>query len=214
MGADKNSSLKRELDPHPKFTTKDSHTSLPRSRSHYGPSNPRNKPQMIPKRKHEPRSKGLSCPMNTLAYSPRPRGGWSAVTGRTVRYPRADDPLNVTERSDKHPNTQTVRTWSSDSLRATHAAWTVRGLWADGPAHTRIVCDPYADGPTNPFQPETDDQTNQNEDAQEHTTNTKNPRPKKVRVDYPPGPNRVAHAPNREHNLSYPSMDLPNGLSS
>jgi hypothetical protein len=150
MGADKNSSPKRELDPYPKFTTKDSHTSLPRSRSHYGASNPSNKPQMIPKRKHEPRSKGLSCPANTQAYSPRPRGGPSAVTGRTVRYPRADDPLNVTERSDEHPNAQTVRTWLSDSPRATRAAWSVRGLWADGPTHTRIVHDPYADGLTNP----------------------------------------------------------------
>jgi hypothetical protein len=37
-----------------------------------------------------------------------------------------------------------------------------------------MVRDPYADGPTNPFWPETSDQTNQNGDAQEHTTNTKN----------------------------------------
>jgi hypothetical protein len=49
MGADKNSSPKRELGLYPKFTTKDSHTSLPRSHSHNGPTNPRNKPQTIPK---------------------------------------------------------------------------------------------------------------------------------------------------------------------
>jgi hypothetical protein len=35
----------------PKFTSKDLHTSLPRSRSHNGPTNPRSKPQTIPKRK-------------------------------------------------------------------------------------------------------------------------------------------------------------------
>jgi hypothetical protein len=46
MGAYKNSSPNRELSLYPKFTTKDSHTSLPRSRSHYVPTNPRNKPQM------------------------------------------------------------------------------------------------------------------------------------------------------------------------
>jgi hypothetical protein len=34
MGADKNSSPKRELSLDPKFTTKESHTSSPRSRSH------------------------------------------------------------------------------------------------------------------------------------------------------------------------------------
>jgi hypothetical protein len=65
MGADKNSSPKRELGLYPKFTTTDSHTSLPRSRSHNGRTNPRNKLQTIPKRKHEARSKGLSCPKTT-----------------------------------------------------------------------------------------------------------------------------------------------------
>jgi hypothetical protein len=88
MGADKNSSPKRELDLYPKFTATDSHTSLPRSRSHNGPTNSRNKPQTIPKRKHEARSKGLSCPAEALADSPRPWGGRSAVTVRTVRDPR------------------------------------------------------------------------------------------------------------------------------
>jgi hypothetical protein len=88
MGADKNSSPKRELGEYPKFTTKDPHTSLPRSRSHYGLTNPRNKPQTIPKRKHEARSKGLSYSAATLADSPQPRGGRSASTVRTVRDPR------------------------------------------------------------------------------------------------------------------------------
>jgi hypothetical protein len=49
MGADKNSSPKRELSLDPKFTTKDSHTSLPRSRSHDGRTNPRNKHPNDPK---------------------------------------------------------------------------------------------------------------------------------------------------------------------
>jgi hypothetical protein len=88
MEADKNSSPKRELGLYPKFTTKDSHTSLPRSHSHYGRTNPRNKLQMIPKRKHEARSKGLSCPAATQADCPWSPGGLSAVTARTVRDPR------------------------------------------------------------------------------------------------------------------------------
>jgi hypothetical protein len=53
MGAHKNSSPKRELGTCPKFTTKDSHTNLPRSRSHNKPTNHRNKSQTIPKRKHD-----------------------------------------------------------------------------------------------------------------------------------------------------------------
>jgi hypothetical protein len=88
MGTDTNSSSKRELGLYPKFTATDSHTSLPRSRSHNGPTNPRNKPQMIPKRKHEARSKGLSCTAKALADSPRPWGGRSAVTMQTVHDPR------------------------------------------------------------------------------------------------------------------------------
>jgi hypothetical protein len=72
MAVNKNSSPKKDLGLYPKFTTKDSHMSLLRSRSHYGPTNPRNKPQTIPRRKHEPRSKGLSNPASTLADSPRP----------------------------------------------------------------------------------------------------------------------------------------------
>jgi hypothetical protein len=86
--------------------------------------------------------------------------------------------LIATERPEEHPNTQTVRTRSSDDPRATGAARTVRGHWADGPAHTLTVRYTYADGPTNPFWLETVGQTNRNEDAKEHVTNTKNPRPK------------------------------------
>jgi hypothetical protein len=164
MGADKKSSPKRELGLYPIFTTKDSHTSLPRSCSHYRPTNPRNKPQMIPKRKHEPRSKGLSSPANTLADSPRPWGGRSAVTGRTVRYPREDGPLITTERPDEQPNMQTVRTSSTDGPQATGAV--------------RTVCNVQADGPPNTSRPKTAGQPDRNEYAQEHATNTKNPRPK------------------------------------
>jgi hypothetical protein len=178
MGADKNSSPKRELGLGPKFTTKDSRMSLPRSHSHIGPTNPRIKPQTIPKRKHNSRSKGLSDPAQCRADGPRAWGGRSADTRWTVRYPRADGPLIATERPDEHPNTRTVRTRSSDDPRATGAARTVRGHWADGSAHKRTVCYPYADGPTNPFSPETVGQTNRNEDAKEHATNTKNPRTK------------------------------------
>jgi hypothetical protein len=85
------------------------------------------------------RSKGLSCPANTLADSPRPWGRRPAVTGRTIRYPRADGPLITTERPGKHPNTRTVRTWSSDGPRATRAARTVRDPQADSPATTRTI---------------------------------------------------------------------------
>jgi hypothetical protein len=149
MGADKNFSPKRELTVYPKFTTKDSHTSFPRSRSHTRPTNPRNKPLMIPKRKHDTRSKGLSCPAKTLADGPRGRGGRSARIGRMVRNPRAEGPLNATGPPAAHSEKRTVRTIHADCPRATRAARTVRGLWADGPAHTRTVRYPYTDSPTN-----------------------------------------------------------------
>jgi hypothetical protein len=110
MGADKISSPKRELGICPKFRTKDSHMSLPRSCSHTGPTNHRNKPQTIPKRKHDSRSKVISCPAKALADGPGGRGGQSARTGRTVRDPRVDGPLKATEQSAAHPETRMVCT--------------------------------------------------------------------------------------------------------
>jgi hypothetical protein len=88
MGADKNSYPKRELSLNPEFTTKDSHMSLPRSRSHNGRTNPRNKPQTIPKQKHEPRNKGLGCSTAVQEDGQRPWGGLSVTTTRTVRTTR------------------------------------------------------------------------------------------------------------------------------
>jgi hypothetical protein len=85
MGAYKNSSPKRELGLCPKFTTEDSHTSLPRSRSHNGPTNPRSKPQTIPKRKRNSKSEGLSSSALDQADCPQAPGEPSARPGRTVR---------------------------------------------------------------------------------------------------------------------------------
>jgi hypothetical protein len=155
---------------------------LPRSRSHYGPTNPRNKPQTIPKRKHETRSKGLNNPAQCRADGLRACGRQSADTGPTVRYPQADGPLVSTKGPDEHSNTRTVRTSSTDGLRATGAARTVRDVQVDGPPNTS--------------QPKTASQPDRNTSAQEHTTNTKNPIPTgSVRMvhtylaDSPPGAN-------------------------
>jgi hypothetical protein len=87
MGVDKNSSPKRELGLYPKFTTKDSHMSLPKSRSHYGPTNPRNKPQTIPNRRTNQEAKDL-----TILRS----------AGRTIREPGADSPRTLGGRSATH----------------------------------------------------------------------------------------------------------------
>jgi hypothetical protein len=76
---------KDELGLCPKFTTKDSHTSLPRSRSHNKPTNPRNKPQLKAKRKRNSRSKGLRQSTVPGADGPRWTGGQSVRTRRTVR---------------------------------------------------------------------------------------------------------------------------------
>jgi hypothetical protein len=190
MGADKNSSQKRELGLYPKFTTKDSHTSLPKSRSHNGPTNPRNKPEAIPKRKQNSKSNGLSNPAQCQADGPRGRGGWSADIGQTVRYPRADGLLNATEPPDERHEMRTVCTVHADYPRATRAEWTVRDL--------------QADGPPNSSRPETAGQTNRNKDTQKHATNTKNPRPtgstwtvRAYQADCPPGANRRGNSRSR-----------------
>jgi hypothetical protein len=87
MGADKNSSPKRELSLNPEFTTKDFHTSLPRSRSHDGCTNPRNKPQTIPKQNTNQEAKDLVVLQQSR---------------RTVRGPGADCPRPPRGRSTPH----------------------------------------------------------------------------------------------------------------
>jgi hypothetical protein len=85
MGADKSSSPKRELGLCPKFTTNNLHTSLSRSLSHNGPTNPRNKPQTIPKRKRNSKNKGLSSTAKPKAECPRPPGRPSVWLRWTIR---------------------------------------------------------------------------------------------------------------------------------
>jgi hypothetical protein len=112
MRAYKNSSPTRELGLYPKFTTTDSHMSLPRSCSHNGPTNPRNKPQTIPKRKHEARSKGLAVlqePWRTVrgpgVDGLRSPCGRSLTHGELSIKHEQNDPTGTSTRgrSAKHP---------------------------------------------------------------------------------------------------------------
>jgi hypothetical protein len=141
LGVDKNSSPKRELDLCPKFTTKDSHTSLPRSRSHNGPTNPRNKPQTIPKRKRNSRSKGLSNSALHQADRLQAPDGPSAWLRRTIHGTATDCPKIA-------PNLQYRTLKNRLSVlcsRIVRAARTVRPLLADcSPNHVQ----PKAHGQT------------------------------------------------------------------
>jgi hypothetical protein len=58
MGADTNSSPKRELGLCPKFTTKNSHMGLPRYCSHSGPTNPKSNPKQSRSESETQREKG------------------------------------------------------------------------------------------------------------------------------------------------------------
>jgi hypothetical protein len=108
MGADKNASPKRELGLYPKFTTTDSHTSLPRSRSHFRRTNPTNNPQPIPKRKHEARSKGLSYPKATWADCPRsPRERSATHGGLSVKH-KQNDPTGTLSRGRSVPRPRPI----------------------------------------------------------------------------------------------------------
>jgi hypothetical protein len=207
MEADKNSSPNREFGLGPKFTTKDSHMRFPRSRNHNGPSNPRNKPQTIPKRKWNSRSKELSSSAQHQADRPQAPGGPSARPRRTIRGAGADCPKTT-------PNLQYCTLTNGPSVEIPRIirdlntpTWTVRG--------------PQADRPPNTLQLKTARKTERNQDTQEQATNTKNTKPagstrtvRGLQADCPPGTNRTTRTPNHEVNLSYPSKDLPNGLSS
>jgi hypothetical protein len=144
IGADKNSSPKRELGLCPKFTTTDSYTSLQGSVITADLPTLGANPKQSQSESETHRRKGLSCPANTLADSPRPWGGRFAVTGQTVYYPRADGPLITTERSDEHPKVRTA----VPGPRTVREQLVPRG---QSTATGRTVRNTYANGPTNPF---------------------------------------------------------------
>jgi hypothetical protein len=111
-----------ELGLYPKFTTTDSHTSFPRSCSHNGPTNPRNKPQLNPTRKHNSKSKGLRQSGKRQEDRPQCPGRLSARRARTVRncYPNLQyctekngpsvmDPRTVRHSSTDRPQTSCTK---------------------------------------------------------------------------------------------------------
>jgi hypothetical protein len=107
--------------------------SFPRSRSHNGPTNPRNKPKLKATRKRNSRSKGQRLSTDPGADSPWCPSGRSARSRRTVREDAADGPKMKPEQPVLQLEIQTVRTLPADSPRATCAARTVRDLQADSP---------------------------------------------------------------------------------
>jgi hypothetical protein len=186
-----------ELGLCPKFTTKDSHTSLPRSRSHNRPTNPRNKPQTIPKRKRNSRSKGLNSSTQHEVDHPQAPGGLSAWLGRTVCGLRR----TIWKQLPNH------QYYTRNNGPSAEHSWTV---WP-----------PRADRLTYTSQPKKPNKTDRNTDAQEQLKNTTNTQSagssRAVRdplADRPPQVDRAARSRTRKHPTTYPFMDLPNGLSS
>jgi hypothetical protein len=112
MGADKNSSPKRELGLCPKYTTKDSHTSLLRSRSHNGPPTLGTNPKQYQNESETQGAKNLAALRN-------PR--------RTVRDLRAERPCGYDRPfasyggpSEKHSRTTSTAPSIKDHLSTTH----------------------------------------------------------------------------------------------
>jgi hypothetical protein len=88
------------------------------------------------------------------------------VTGQTVCGSRTDGPKKKVDPPVAHLKSRTIRALPSNGPRATDAARTVR--------------DVQAGSPPNSSRPETAGQMDRNDDAQEHATNTKNPRPRSI----------------------------------
>jgi hypothetical protein len=131
---------------------------LPRSYSHNGPTNPRNKPQTIPNESETQEAKDLAAlrmprrtVRNDLADNPRWTGGRSSRPRRTVRnyYP-----------NNKYGTLKYGR--SVATPRTVRPARTVRQRRADNPA--------------NLFQSKTPNSTDQNKATQELAKNTTNSR--------------------------------------
>jgi hypothetical protein len=90
--------------------------SLPRSRSHKGPTNPRNKSQTNPTRKHNSKSKGLRQSEKHQADRPQCPGGLSARRARTIREEGTDRPKLLPEPPVLHREKRTVRDGPADRL--------------------------------------------------------------------------------------------------
>jgi hypothetical protein len=101
--------------------------SLPRSRSHKGPTNPRNKPQTIPKRKRNSRSKGLRQSAVSCVDHPQGGGGLSAGTRRTVRELVAECPNMVPKPPVAHCKKWTVHPLPADRPRRADCPSSPRG---------------------------------------------------------------------------------------
>jgi hypothetical protein len=127
MGADKKSSRRSNSTYAPNSPPRIP-TQLPRSCSHSEPTNPRNKPQTIPKLKWNSRSKGLSSSARHQADSPQGWGGRSADTRWTVRDPRADSPEITIEPPVEHLEKRTVRESTADGLSLADGRATPGGL--------------------------------------------------------------------------------------
>jgi hypothetical protein len=107
---------------------------------------------------------------------------------------------------------------SSDGPRATGVARIVLGLQADSPAHPRTVRPLCTDGPTDTPQRNFDtleDLRTNSQELDEHTKNTHHAegpwaaggQSSSPRIEQPEVKNEKSTSP-------YPSMDLPNGVSS
>jgi hypothetical protein len=103
-----------EFGLYPKFTTTHSYTSLPRSRSHNRPTNPRNKPQLNPTRKHNSKSKGLRQSGKHQANRRQCPGGLSARRARTVREEGTDCPKKLPEPPVLHREKRTAHDGPAD----------------------------------------------------------------------------------------------------
>jgi hypothetical protein len=130
------------------------------------------------------------------ADCPRGPSGLSASTGQTVRK--------------CHPNFQYYT--SKNGVSVEHSR-TVRA--------SRTVRPPRADCLTNSSQQKTTNETDRNTDTQEHLKNTTNTQSAVSSwtvcdslEDCQPRADRAARPRTHKHQTTYPSMDLPNGLSS
>jgi hypothetical protein len=133
MGANKNSSRRMNSAYATKLTTKGTHTSFPKSHSHNGPTNPRNKPQLKATRKRNTRSKGLWRSAQPGADRPRGGSGLSARAWRTIHKHVADSLKMPPDLPVLHLEKRTIRALPADHLREIRTAWTVRDEQADCP---------------------------------------------------------------------------------
>jgi hypothetical protein len=140
----------------------------------------------------------------------RALGGWSATLERTVRKTQQNRQYRISKSGRSAPCPRTVREQQLPRGQSAVSRRTVRPARGQSGTPTQTVRQTTCIKTMTPRRIYTRTRKNWTNTERTQTAQTV----RSLQADGLQGTNKIARASNREVNLSYPSLDLPNGLSS